>query len=414
MTSGANPNAPQTTEQTKWQFRDDISWTATGFGGLAHNFKAGVNWVHEPTLFISTTSGVTGIYTMGANDLNGPVQQVQVIGGASQVNIPLDFYSFYGQDDWRATDRLTLNLGVRYDYVTNMPINQNSNPNFQVMQAAGAAGRFAGTVLSDFGKSPETDKNNIQPRVGFVYDLKGDGRDVIRGGWGLYTDFAYTNQNALNAAIDAAGGIGIVFQATNPSGLLKPDGTLFHASDPLSTIAAQNTVNTSLPPLGGQVMSPRLQQPYSRQANIGWAHQLSASTMFSADYVRVDGRDENTRLRVNTLVNGVPYLSDLAIQPDSIAFRTALSDGKSLYEALILAVNRRLSHRLDFSASYTLANSWSNIGSASDETDVNLVQDVTNPFGPVQNAPSTLPRRAASRVAQRDRRRRPAGTATSR
>jgi hypothetical protein len=389
VSSGANPNAPQTTAQTKWQFRDDVSWTATHGGGLAHNFKAGVNWVHEPRLFISTTAGTSGFYTMGANDVNGPVQQVQVIGGASQVNIPLDFYSFYMQDDWRATNRLTFNLGVRYDYVTNMPINQGSNPNFQVMQAAGAAGRFSGTVLDDFGKSPQTDKNNIQPRLGFAYDVKGNGHNILRGGWGIYTDFAYTNQNALNSAIDAAGGIGIVFQATNPTGLRKPDGSLFLASDPLSSIASLNTVNTSLPPLGGQVMSPRLQQPYSRQANFGWAHQLSESTAFSADWVRVDGRDENTRLRVNTLVNGVPYLSDLAIQPDSIAFRTALSDGKSYYQALILAVNRRLSHRLDFTGSYTLANSWSNIGSSSDETDVNLVQDARNPFAPVQDGPNT-------------------------
>src|SRR5262249_33581742 len=117
VTTGSNPNAPQTTEQQKWQFRDDISWTASGVAGLAHNFKAGVNWIHEPRLFISTMSGTSGMYTMGANDVNGPVQQVQVIGGASEVNIPLEFYSGYLQDDWRAASRLTLNLGVRYDYV---------------------------------------------------------------------------------------------------------------------------------------------------------------------------------------------------------------------------------------------------------------------------------------------------------
>ena len=239
------------------------------------------------------------------------------------------------------------------------------------------------------GSHPGTDKNNIQPRLGFAYDVKGNAHDVVRGGWGIYTDFAYTNQNALNAAIDAAGGIGIVFQAVNPTGLRKPDGSLFLASDPLSTIASLNTVNTSLPPLGGQVQSPRLEQPYTRQANIGWAHQLNPATALTADYVRVDGRDLNTRLRVNTLVNGRRNLADLAIQPNSIAFRTAISKGESLYDALIVGVNRRMSHRLDLSASYTLASSTSNIGSASDETDANLVQDVRDPFGPVQDAPST-------------------------
>jgi hypothetical protein len=389
VTTGSNPTAPQTTEQDKWQFRDDISWTASGVAGLAHNFKAGVNWIHEPRLFISTTSGTAGMYTMGANDVNGPVQQVQVIGGASQVNIPLELYSVYMQDDWRATGRLTFNMGVRWDYVSGMPLNQDSNPNFRVMQAAGAAGRFAGTPLDDFGKSPRTDKNNIQPRLGFAYDVRGDGHDLVRGGWGIYTDFAYTNSNALNAAIDAAGGIGIVFQAVSPAGLRKPDGSLFLASDPLSTIAAQNTVNMSLPPLGGQVQSPRLEQPYTRQANIGWAHQLNPSTALTADYVHVDGRDLNTRLRVNPLVNGRRNLADLAIQPNNISFRTAISKGESLYDAFIVGMNRRMSHRLDLSASYTMSRSTSDIGSASDETDANLVQDISNPFGSVQDAPST-------------------------
>ena len=186
----------------------------------------------------------------------------------------------------------------------------------------------------------------------------------MRGGWGLYTDFAYTNQNALNAALDAAGGVGIVFLANNPAGILKPDGSFFRASDPLSTIAAQNLVNTSLPPLGGQVQSPRLEQPYTRQANVGWSHQLDSSTTLTVDALRVDGRNVNIRLRINQLVNGRRYLADLAIQPNSNQFRVALSKGTSLYEALVIGLNRRMSHRLDVSASYTFANARSIIGSS--------------------------------------------------
>jgi len=90
VTSGADQNAPQSTEQTKWQLADDVTWTKSGLG-LGHTFKAGGAWIHEPRLFISTTSGVSGVYSMGANNVNGPVQQVMVIGGAAQVNIPLNF-----------------------------------------------------------------------------------------------------------------------------------------------------------------------------------------------------------------------------------------------------------------------------------------------------------------------------------
>ncbi|PYR66620.1 MAG: hypothetical protein DMF88_15730 [Acidobacteria bacterium] len=384
---GANASAPQTTEQTKWQLRDDVSWTSRGFGGLEHNFKAGGNWLHEPRLFISTSSGLAGFFTMGANDLNAPVQTVQVIGGPVQANIPLDFYSAYLQDDWRVTNKLTVNAGVRYDYVSGMPLDQSRNPNFQVMQAAGAAGRFAGTVLEDFGKSPQKDTNNIQPRVGFAYDLRGDGHDVVRAGWGIYTDFAYTNQNALNAAIDAQGGGGIAFLVNNPAGIRKADGTFFRTSDPLSTIASQNLVDPNLPLLAGQVQSPRLQQPYTRQANVGWLHQLDPATTVNVDVVRVEGHDINTRLRINQLVNGRRYLAGLSLQPNSSAFRVALSRGAGLYQGVSVGLNRRMANHLDLSASYTLSSATSIIGTSADDTDANLVQDVRDPFGAVQDAP---------------------------
>jgi len=103
----------------------------------------------------------------------------------------------------------------------------------------------------------------------------------------------------------------------------------------------------------------------------------------------VDGRDLNLRLRPNALVGGRRYLADLPIQPNSINFRTALSKGKSRYDALITAVQRRLSGRLDLNASYTLAKATSDVGSAYDEIVQNLIQDISAPFAPVQNGPST-------------------------
>ncbi len=388
VSAGTSLAAPQATEQHKWQFRDDLSWTTDKWGGLGHNMKAGINWIHEPHLLIETTAGTFGQFLIGTNDINGPVQQVIIPGGASSINIPLEQYSIYAQDDWRATSRLTLNLGLRWDYVDGMPVNQDTNPNFIALQAAGRAGRFAGTALEDFGKSPEADKNNIQPRLGFAYDLRGDARDVIRGGWGIYTDFAYTSANALFPAIDAAGGSGFVFVASNPTGLRKPDGTLFRASDPVSTIASLNAVNPNVPPLVGAVLSPRIGQPHTYQWNLGWGHQLTSVSAVTVDYVRVDGRDLNIRLRPNMLINGRRYLADIPIQPNGSTFRAAISKGESRYDAVTVGYRRRLSRDFDVNAWYALARSTSDIGSASDELDQNLVQDIANPFGDVQDAPS--------------------------
>jgi hypothetical protein len=103
----------------------------------------------------------------------------------------------------------------------------------------------------------------------------------------------------------------------------------------------------------------------------------------------VDGRDLNLRLRPNTLVGGRRFLADLAIQPNAIGFRTALSKGQSRYDALITSLQRRLSGRLDLNASYTLAKATSDVGSAYDEIVQNLIQDVTAPFAAVQDGPST-------------------------
>ena len=57
VTVGQSPNTPQTTEQKKWQFRDDFSWHVTGKGGVGHDLKTGVNFINEPRLFITFNSG---------------------------------------------------------------------------------------------------------------------------------------------------------------------------------------------------------------------------------------------------------------------------------------------------------------------------------------------------------------------
>jgi hypothetical protein len=390
---GANPNTPQRTEQTKWQFRDDFSWSVTGMGGIGHDFKAGVNFINEPHLYATFNSGVDDyFYTHLTDDRNGPIQTITRNGGIGDVNIPFKQYSMYIQDDWRVTSKLTLNLGLRYDLVTGVQIDQSQNPNFQALQSAGRSGRFNGVIgFESFGLEPKDDTDNLQPRVGFAYDVNGNGRNVVRGGWGVYQDFGYTNSNVLFAAIDSSGlGHGAIFSVNNTAGIRRADGALFRVGDPISTIAHLNEADPNQIPLFGQVASPRLEQPYTRQTNLGWAHQLTPSTAITADYVHIDGRDLNVRFRYNYRdpVTQLRRLSDLPIRPNTQAFRTAISGAESQYDALILGVRRRLANGFDLSASYTLGKATSNIGAASDELDANYIQDVTAPFADVQLGPS--------------------------
>src|SRR4051812_8800681 len=393
LTIGANVNTPQTTEQRKFQFRDDFSWHKLGMGGLGHDFKVGVNFINEPRLFITFNTGKGAIFnTHITNDVNGPISLVTVSDGDASANIPMKQFATYFQDDWRVSDRFTLNFGLRYDLMSGYQIDESKNPNFVAIQAAGAAGKLTGIVgLENAGLTPQEDRNNFQPRIGGVFDVRGNGKDIVRGGWGIYTDVGYTNSNVLFAAADSTGqGFGQTFNVNVTTGIKNPDGSFYKAGQPLSNISSQNqVVSTGAFPLFGQWVDPRLQQPYQMQTNAGWSHEISSDTVISVDYVNSLGRDLNLRPRLNQRIPGsvaalnlrrVSVLLPSALNPNVTGTRPTVSRGKSEYNALIFSLRRRLSHGIDFSTNYTLQKGISTIGQAADELNTANIQDPNNPF----------------------------------
>jgi outer membrane receptor protein involved in Fe transport len=382
---GQNTNTPQATQQEKYQFRNDFSFSKAGWGGVGHDFKAGVNFINEPRLFLTFTEGVSDYaYAHADNSLTGPLTGVSINGGLAEANVPLKQYAMYFQDDWRVNNRLTLNLGLRYDLITGYQIDQSKNPNFVKVQAAGAAGLLKGIPgAENLGLEPKDDTDNIQPRVGFAWDVRGDGRDVVRGGWGIYYDMGYTNANVLFPAVDATGiGFGSIFNVTNSANIRNPDGSFYTFGQPVSNIASQNQVNTSQLPLFGQWLDPRFELPFTRQLAFGWSHQLAATTVFTVDVVRNEGRDLGTRAAINARPintpnnNALRQLAFLNLQPNGIGTRGAISVGESEYNGLIMGMKRRMRNGIDFTATYTLAESKSNIGTAADELNQNNIQDV--------------------------------------
>jgi hypothetical protein len=403
LTIGANGNTPQTTEQKKYQLRDDFSWHATGHGGIGHDFKAGVNFINEPRLFITFNTGKDApFYTHLDNTLTGPISTVTISTGDNSANIPTKQFAWYFQDDWRVTDRLTVNAGLRWDIVTGISdIDQSRNPNYVLVRDAARAGKFntlpapVAEVLNHFASDPQNDKNNYQPRIGAVLDVRGNGKDIVRGGWGMYTDFGYTNSNVLFAAADASGkGFGNVFNVNNQAGIRNPDGTFFRVGQSLDLIRSQNQVTSGTLPLQGQWVDPLLQMPFQYQTNAGWSHQLSSDTVVSADFIYSLGRDLNMRPRVNQRILGTTTRRLAAIlgptfNPNTNANRPAVSVGRSEYEALILGLHRRLSRGVEFMAGYKLARALSNIGVGVDQLNTANIQDPNNPWdAPVQFGPT--------------------------
>jgi outer membrane receptor protein involved in Fe transport len=390
---GYNTNTPQTTAQHKYQFRDDFSWHVTGKGGLGHDMKAGANFIHEPRLFVTFSSGSADYaYTMLDNDPNGRISRVTRNKPGSSANLPMDQYGFYVQDDWRVTDRLTINAGLRYDLVTGFLIDQSAIPNYIALTGAAAAGRFDGVPgFDEFGKNAQEDKNNWQPRIGGVYDLRGDGRDIVRAGWGIYYDYGFTNANILFPGLSAQGGSGVVFDVNNTGGIRNPDGSFFAVGQPVSNIASLNEVNPNGPFYSSNVAAPQIRQPYTRQASVGWSHEFSRTMVLDVDFTHSNGKDLGVRWPLNTRIpvpggNGPRRYADLPLNPANPTMN--MSIGESRYDGINFGIRRRMSNGIQMNAWYTLAKAVGRGGQAADELTTNLVQDSTDPLSDVMLGPA--------------------------
>lgn len=393
---GYNSNTPQTTQQKKWQFKNDFSWSVAGMGGIGHDFKAGVNFIHEPHLYVTFASGSADYaYTLLDNSPNGRISGISRNKPGSSANLPMDQFGFYFQDDWRVNSRLTVNAGLRYDLVTGFLIDQSQIPNYVALTGAAAAGRFDGVAAMDeWGKEAKEDKNNWQPRIGAVFDVRGDGRDVIRAGWGIYYDYGFTNANILFPGLSAQGGSGVIFTVTDTAGICRvprqggvcPGDNFFRFGDSIDLIAGQNQVNPAGPFYSSNVAAPQIRQPWTSQTSIGWSHQLTPSTVFDVDFVDARGHDIGVRWPLNTLSSGTRRFADLGLNPANPTLN--MSIGRTEYQGVNFGIRRRMDRGVQMSAWYTLSRARGLGGLGVDELTNNLVQDATNPLADVQFGPS--------------------------
>ena len=395
VTVGQSVNTPQTTEQHKYQFRDDFT-----FSKGRHEFKVGASFINEPTLDITFSTGQQPLFVHLADSRTSAISSITYsgsIGGGANLSggsIPNKQYAFYLQDGWRASDKLTLDLGVRYDLVTGFAFDQSGNPLFRQIQAAAQRGVFTSSGLpcpcpgfEDFSKTAQEDKNNIAPRAGFTYDAKADGTLVVRGGVGRYYDYAYTNANILFAVTGAQTAFGQIYSNTNSSGVRNADGTLYRVGQPLPP----NQLTNLTAPLPTHAASPRIKQPYTDQANFGFSKTLGGNYALEVDAVYAAGKDLGTRPRLNLRVNGGDRRFSGLITPTAgnANFRIDISEGVSHYKGINFTLKKRWDGKLTFWATYTLSKASSSASlRAVDEFGEYDVLDMFDPFADRQENPT--------------------------
>jgi len=396
--SGQNINTPQSTQQRKTQFKDDFSWSMV-IGEKRHDMKAGINYIDEPTLGGDFSTGTAGQFSLLEDRAGSPVGDITYFGGFFGDSTPVEQYSFYVQDDWYFNDRLTVNAGLRYDYWKGFDLDQRTNP---IWQELSTQTTFNDYYLKDFqggkGGVLENDDNNWGPRIGFTYDLKGDAKSFIRGGWGIYYDFPYTNATILFPAAAVQSNYGVAYEYADPNGIKNPDGSYWQPGDPLPP--------NQIPSGGGvfppnEVASPTLATPKATQMSLGYSTEINGWLGLTLDLVSIRYRDIPYRFRANPRLDasGNPQASRRFSNFGN--FRVWIGDGEADYDGANLGVRARLTNKLELQGFYTYSEADGNVLAGADEfriTDVghqpdwrlarDVSQDPTNPhcdscFGPL-------------------------------
>ena len=382
---GTNINVPQKSSQHKFQFRDDFSYTHG-----KHTLRAGVDFLYEPQVggfFENNPTPEFDFFDTAAHLLDptlypqtgtfkgfsapGAVMASTGTSGDPSFNLSPKMIGVYVEDDWHPTSRLLLNLGLRYDRdIDTYGIAKQSNSRTHQELVAAAATNVA-TVptsgpptqygygytpsLSYLGGTytglPKNDNLDISPRIGFSYDVHGNGRFVLRGGYGLYFGQAFENiplfmiQQANNLvfantySISCAGPTDTTCSSAN----VVPGTNILlsnyrYGVDPAPLIPpAQHNLATGST---GRLMDPGYRNPYTQQINAGFQYALNTHSVLEVEYVQARGIHENKTVNINP----TEYFNG-GVRPFAAAFKAAgvpvlgrfgeeRSIGRSYYDGL--------------------------------------------------------------------------------
>ena len=272
--------------------------------------------------------------------------------GIEGLKFSTDEYNFFVQDDFRITPRLTVNLGLRYEY--------QKMPNAVIPNSSTAIIPNDGRTLAEATSTIPDDKNNLGPRIGVAYDISGNGKTVIRGGYGIYYG-RIVNAQIYNALLNTG----------NPGGQGQVSISQTSTSAPIfPNVLPSNNLTLSL--AGIQFYQKDFQSPLINQYDLILEHQIARNTVISFSYLGSLGRnlvtfvDKNlnpipSSFRTFTISggprNGQTFSLPQYSRANSAFFQLTQieSSVKSEYNAFVVQFNRRFTDGLQVQSSYTLA-----------------------------------------------------------
>jgi hypothetical protein len=349
-------NVAQARVNNAWLFEDTFSWYLSGKGD--HNIRAGVQYEYV-TVDFTDQGNLNGTFTFRSDqpfnsaDPRTYPERLQIRVPSALAYLQKEhFFGAFIQDKWKIGQRLTLSLGLRYD-LERIPIQQVDNPRF-----------------ADPGDYP-VDGNNFSPRLGFAYDLGGDGRSVIRGGYGRFYDKTHFE---LISNILTAGVFSNSFIANFPANAADPGPSRGQIpTDPLlrNGPTVDRAQVAALFPAGSRIRNtgnvfldvPDRRVPHTDQLSLGFERSLGRDLSVSADYVHGIGRDYfmtqdlNPGVRVDTSRTG----RIARVDPNFVSSVFArVNTGETDYDAIMLQLEKRWSRSYRFRAAYTLSSSRGN------------------------------------------------------